>query len=56
MNIIEFVKSLFAKRNEHVESVKELDKKIAKVLDKAEAPKPKKVKKPQPKKKTNGSK
>jgi hypothetical protein len=43
MNIVEFIKSLFAKRNEHIQSVKKLDKKIAQALDKA-APKAKDAK------------
>ena len=45
MNIIEFIKSLFAKRNEHIQSVKQLDKKIAQALDKVEPQKSKKAKK-----------
>jgi hypothetical protein len=48
MNIIEFIKSLFAKRNEHVESVKQIDKEIAEALTKAE---PVAKKKAKPKKK-----
>ena len=32
MSIVKFIKSLFAKRNEHVESVKQIDKEIAEVL------------------------
>ena len=52
MSIVKFIKSLFAKRNEHVESVKQIDKEIAEVLYKVEPQvvmeKPKKAK---PKKK-----
>lgn len=36
MSVIKFIKSLFAKRNEHVESVKQIDKEIAEVLYKVE--------------------
>ena len=48
MNIVEFIKSLFAKRNQHVESVKQIDKEIAEVLTKTE---PVAKKKAKPKKK-----
>ena len=52
MKIVEFIKSLFAKRNEHVQSVKKIDKEIADALYKIEPQqvieKPKKAK---PKKK-----
>ena len=62
MSIIEFIKSLFAKRNEHVKSVEKIDKEIAEVLYKVEPqaavvvekPKKAKPKKKKPaKKKTN---
>lgn len=60
MSIISFIKSLFAKRNEHIKSVEKIDKQIAEVLDKvepvvvAEKPKKAKPKKKKPaKKKTN---
>ena len=63
MSIVKFIKSLFAKRNEHVESVKQIDKKIAEVLYKVEPqvvvekPKKAKPKKKKPaKKKINESK
>ena len=63
MNVIEFIKSLFAKRNEHVKSVEKIDKEIADVLYKVEPvvveekPKKAKPKKKKPaKKKTNESK
>jgi hypothetical protein len=63
MSIIAFIKSLFAKRNEHVKSVEKIDKEIAEVLYKVEPPvveeKPKKAKpkkKKPAKKKTNESK
>jgi hypothetical protein len=36
MSIIEFIKSLFAKRNEHIKSVEKIDKEIADVLYKVE--------------------
>jgi hypothetical protein len=63
MSIISFIKSLFAKRNEHIKSVEKIDKQIAEVLDKVEPqatavvvekPKKAKPKKKKPaKKKTN---
>jgi|APHig6443717817_1056837.scaffolds.fasta_scaffold953508_1 hypothetical protein len=64
MSIIKFIKSLFAKRNEHVKSVEKIDKEIANVLYKVEPqgtavvveekPKKAKPKKKKPaKKKTN---
>lgn len=63
MSIVKFIKSLFAKRNEHVESVKQIDKEIAEVLYKVEPqvvmekPKKAKPKKKKPaKKKINESK
>jgi hypothetical protein len=36
MSVIKFIKSLFAKRDEHVQSVKQIEKQIAEVLDKVE--------------------
>ena len=63
MSIVKFIKSLFAKHNEHVESVKQIDKEIAEVLYKVEPqvvvekPKKAKPKKKKPaKKKINESK
>jgi hypothetical protein len=67
MSILKFIKSLFAQRNEHVESVKQIDKEIAEALYKIEPketavvveekPKKAKPKKKKPaKKKTNESK
>jgi hypothetical protein len=64
MSIIKFIKSLFAKRNEHVKSVEKIDKEIADTLYKVEPkgtaivveekPKKAKPKKKKPaKKKTN---
>jgi hypothetical protein len=71
MKIVDFIKSLFAKRNEHIKSVEKIDKEIAEVLYKVEPkveevvvveekpkkakPKAKAKKKPA-KKKTNESK
>jgi len=66
MSVIKFIKSLFAKRDKHVQSVKQIEKQIAEVLDKVEPqqviekpkkPKPKaKPKKKPAKKKTHESK
>ena len=61
MSIISFIKSLFAKRDEHIKSVEKIDKQIEEALYKVEpqvvGPKPKKKAKKKPtKKKTNGSK
>jgi hypothetical protein len=59
MNILSFVKSLFAKRDEHIKSVEKIDKQIEEALYKIEpqAVKPKsKVKKKPTKKKKDGSK
>lgn len=58
MNILSFIKSLFAKRDEHVKSVEKIDKQIEEALYKVEPQevKPKKPKKKPAKKKTNGSK
>lgn len=58
MSILKFIKSLFAQRNEHVKSVKQIDKEIAEALYKVEPQqvieKPKKPKKKKPvKKKVN---
>jgi hypothetical protein len=59
MNILSFIKSLFAKRDEHVKSVEKIDKQIEEALYKIEPqevkPKSKAKKKPT-KKKINGSK
>jgi hypothetical protein len=57
MKIIEFIKSLFAQRNEHVKLVKQIDKEIADALYKVEPqqviekPKKSKPKKKKPAKK-----
>jgi hypothetical protein len=58
MNILSFIKSLFAKRDEHIKSVEKIDKQIEEALYKVEPQevKPKKPKKKPAKKKTNGSK
>lgn len=58
MNIISFIKSLFAKRDEHIKSVEKIDKQIEEALYKVEpVVKPKKKAKKKPaKKKTNGPK
>jgi hypothetical protein len=59
MNILSFIKSLFAKRDEHVKSVEKIDKQIEEALYKIEPQevKPKnKAKKKPVKKKINGSK
>lgn len=58
MNILSFVKSLFAKRGEHIKSVKKIDKQIEEALYKIEPQevKPKKAKKKPVKKKINGPK
>lgn len=60
MSIISFIKSLFAKREEHIKSVEKIDKQIEEALYKVE-PQPiekpkKKAKKKPAKKKTNGPK
>lgn len=55
MSLIKFIKELFAKRKEHVETVKQIEKEIAEVLEKAE-PIKKKAKKKPTKKKPNGPK
>ena len=58
MNILSFIKSLFAKRDEHIKSVEKIDKQIEEALYKVEPQevKPKKPKKKPAKKKTNGPK
>lgn len=59
MSIISFIKSLFAKREEHIKSVEKIDKQIEEALYKVEPveDKPKKKAKKKPaKKKTNGPK
>jgi hypothetical protein len=58
MSILLFIKSLFAKRDEHVKSVEKIDKQIEEALYKVEPQevKPKKAKKKPVKKKINGSK
>jgi hypothetical protein len=59
MNILSFIKSLFAKREEHIKSVKEIDKQIEEALYKVEPQevKPKKKAKKKPtKNKKDGSK
>lgn len=58
MNILSFIKSLFAKRDEHIKSVEKIDKQIEEALYKVEPQevKPKKPKKKPAKKKTNESK
>ena len=59
MNILSFIKSLFAKRDEHIKSVEKIDKQIEEALYKVEPqevkPKSKPKKKPT-KKKKDGSK
>ena len=61
MSVISFIKSLFTKRELHIESIKQIDKQIEETLYKVEPQvveqKPKKkAKKKSTKKKTNGSK
>jgi len=60
MNILSFIKSLFAKRDEHVKSVEKIDKQIEEALYKIEPqevkPKNTAIKKKPNKKKKDGSK